>query len=297
MRSYWLVPKRSPYMLHNYLHTIYKFDGKLWNDNTKNELSNELLLRKITNKRLSKHGIETIFALCKFLGLVYTQPSQRGIIIFSPAGRKVLDNYDKENEIVRDQLLKWQFPNPSQKIIKGLKIHPFRAFIKILRKVAYVTHNEMALFVMRLRDETEIDLTSKKIQKYRKIGEEKKSMLTYSNTFYKKLHRLSSYARSFFVNTNLVIVNENGNLRLNEEKTALIDKILAEKAIIINFMTEDDWFKYYGDLNVEPSPITAIKYYYEQGRYKDALNVINDVPKNEQSIEMKRYARLCKWES
>ena len=193
-KEVWLVPKRGS--LHQTICLIdgivnRKYDGQSWNPQKQNNLGVNLKNWGATKngKNVSAQSIRTLTAAVpQYLGFLYintnTTPNS---ICLTEAGKSLLSQHKKDlvkvknlvegesklikqSVVVLNQMEKLQLTNPiCLKDCENILVFPFRMTLKLLMKLGYLDREEIAYFLLRIRDESEFDLTVKEIQNFRAL--------------------------------------------------------------------------------------------------------------------------------
>lgn len=194
-KELWLIPKRTN--LHQSICLIdgilaRNYDGTAWNESKQNNLGVNLKNWGATNsgKNISSQAIRTLVAsIPQYLGFVYINTKlSTSTINITKAGRQLHDYHKnslirlinlkesdsltiKESPIVLKQLQKLQLTNPIvSKDCENILVFPFIVTLKLLLELVYLDKEEIAYFVLRIKDESEVDLTIQEIKNFRKLS-------------------------------------------------------------------------------------------------------------------------------
>mgnify|MGYP001076330703 FL=1 len=192
-KEVWLIPKRV-----NLHQTICLLDGIIernydrttWNPGKQNNLGVNLKKLGATRdgKNISPQAIRTLFAsIPQYLGFAYINVNTTpNTVCITKAGyelwnyhkgelepiRNLVEDKDKtiqESEKILYQMEKLQITNPViLKDCENIFVFPFRITLKLLLELEYLDIEELAYFVFQMHDESEFELTLKKIKKFRK---------------------------------------------------------------------------------------------------------------------------------
>lgn len=153
-------------------------EGKAWTRNTQNEFQEELAksgVRTDGSTRSDSGGKRTWATYPKTFGLWYEDD---GKVVLTSAAEKVILGGSEAIKQIRHQILRFQWPNRtqehrSQMMDESFKIFPYRFLLKLLLddRIGYLLTSEIALFVLQVKNESEIENTVKNILKYRKKKE------------------------------------------------------------------------------------------------------------------------------
>lgn len=162
MINYWWVtrPKRRLNSVPESLSTLTSLAlNKIWQGDVDLHLSFESSLERGGVKKVGERrdqtggGARTYVAWLKSLGLIFRQ--DRNSRIFTTLAGEAILNGDNPSVILKDQVLKYQFPS-SFSISRGVdvnrrfRIHPFIFLLKLMRdsRVRYLTQEEIAKIVI-----------------------------------------------------------------------------------------------------------------------------------------------------
>lgn len=194
-KEIWLIPKRTN--LHQSICLIdgiltRNYDGTSWNETKQNNLGVNLKNWGATNsgKNISSQAIRTLVAsIPQYLGFVYINTKLTNSTINVTEAGKQLHNYHKsalvklvnlkesdnltikESPIVLAQLQKLQLTNPIiNKDCENILVFPFIITLKLLLELDYLDKEEIAYFVLRIKDNSEVGLTVQEIRNFRKLS-------------------------------------------------------------------------------------------------------------------------------
>ena len=290
-KEIWLVPKRV-----NLHQTICLIDGIIernydrtsWNPNKQNNLGVNLKNWGATRsgKNISPQAIRTLMAsVPQYLGFVYVNTSTTpNTICITDAGYQLwkkhkdelvkIPNLNESNgktintsDLVLTQMEKLQITNPIiLKDCENILVFPFRLTLDLLRKLEYLDVEELAYFVFKMRDNSEINLTIFEINNFRKLDSQRRQELIDE---FKKTHignitlvqaASSKYYQSLCKMTGIIEVfrfkpnNAKSNLsciKINEKYHNYVDDILDSKYANINSYDFKDnlplWIEYIGN--------------------------------------------------
>lgn len=210
-KELWLIPKRVN--LHQTICLIdgildRNYSGKSWNASKQNDLGVNLKKWGATNdgKNISAQSIRTLLAsIPQYLGFVYIDTdsnSQSSILRLTPAGERLWKNNQpklvKLNNLKKDkaktiqtsddvlhQMEKLQLTNPIVlKDCENISVFPFRFLAKLLKKINYIDQEEIGYYLLRAKDEDQVDTIALEIQNFRKLSIQQREMLidTYKQT-------------------------------------------------------------------------------------------------------------------
>ena len=194
----WHVPKRAS--IHQIVGSLnvlkhFEIDGKNW-PNSRKLFDQKLAIWGFTThgRSISKNASETLEALLKYLGLLVIVD---GKLRITPAGYCLIDEHPVSepseskkklnetikkmgnitSEVLRHQMMKLVLTNPSvSKYCKNVGVAPFRETLILLLddEIKYLSSEEMAMFLFRMRDKSERDNVKREIMEFRNLDESKK---------------------------------------------------------------------------------------------------------------------------
>ncbi len=249
-REYWYVPKRSD--LHQaiiFVHGIYeKFNGKSWNASTQDRIGSYLAKNGATNdgRNISPQSVRTLLAgIPQFLGFVKkvdnTTPSK---IEVTDVGKRLIEETSKHknactfnnlreghrqgetinySEFFELQFYKLQLTNPNIiSYCSNLSVFPVYCLLKSLEKLNYLDKEELAIYIFRLKDHSEIDFKINEIENFRKLSKSERQALV--NNFKKSdignkslvqapltsyFFSLCKYLNCFYIDEDKIFLNKN----------------------------------------------------------------------------------------
>ena len=299
-KELWLVPKRG-----NLHQTICLIDGILargysgmaWNPSKQNNLGVNLKKWGATKsgKNISAQSIRTLVAsVPQYLGFLYIDTksnSKSNILRLTPAGKKLWDNnhkklkkiknlqVDKDKTIqtsddVLHQMEKLQLTNPIVlKDCENISVFPFRFLAKLLKKIDYIDLEEIGYYLLRSKDEDQVDIVATEIENFRNLSIQRRKKLidTYKQTHIGNITlKQASTARYFVALCQMTGViekfkahptNKNKSIvaiRIEPNSQAYIDQMLEKYSEIPTFDFKDDlklWVDYIGEPSREFPPI------------------------------------------
>lgn len=319
-KEFWLIPKRVS--LHQ---TICLIDGIVernynktsWNPQKQNNLGVNLKKWGATKdgKNVSPQSIRTLTAsLPQYLGFVYINTNTTpNTICITPMGEKLLnyhkpnlvkipnlilgkDNIITESEIVLQQMTKLQITNPViLKDCENVFVFPFRLTLKLIKSLGYLDREEIAYFLFKTKDESELELRIQEIINFRKLSIEERSSLInkFKNTHLGNISLVqapsSAYYENLCLTTGIVELikitptNRNSNInaiRIKKEYSEFVDKLLAVNSNVETFDFKDDldlWIEYIGCEEHTKPPFEII---FKNFLNEDCLIEIKDTNKS-----------------
>lgn len=170
----WSVPTspRSPYKIREELLLIAKFEGKTWDNRSQSQFG------KILGKSEKFEGEaprtpdwvgRARFGTMKFWGFVFKDKSRK--LRITDTGKHLISG-KREDEIFAKQLVKWQYPdnqhNGNEYPASYFNLHPFIATLRILKKVKYLSKDEIALFLFTVTKDRQVSSIASEIKNFRK---------------------------------------------------------------------------------------------------------------------------------
>ena len=137
-----------------------------------------------------------------------------------------------------------------------------------------ITKAEFILFIMKVRDHSEIPDYRNFLDSYRNLSTSQLTKFDRSidSGIYEKLDRVASYAIRFLTLTNYLNYHA-GQLSVSEHDNAKRVWAWYEQgnSTHITFTSEKDWFSHYGGLETTPNPLLAADYYRKIGDTEKAV--------------------------
>jgi len=293
------------------------FEGCLWVD-SQAKFCEMLESNGIKAGSSGAMGGRNWFTTFKYFGLAYVGSKDKRVHL-TDVGEDI-QKYDRI-EIITDQLLKLQLPNPYQgKYIKTVELFPFRVILEILMNLPdYVIYSdEFSLFVIGLKrfGKDTLKEVVRNIKKYRKSSEHAKNdiktsiLREYTNSVRNefkisgKNNRLvtpervwtiiSDYSKRHFLTLDFMDFcsynHSKSSVYLKGGKILHIRKLIRDTAFDLpkEFDNEGEWFLFYGS----PTYIrnkTKIKSLSKKGyRLKKLLETAEMMKKKTGSIKIKQ---------
>ncbi|MEK6833123.1 MAG: phospholipase D-like domain-containing protein [Nanoarchaeota archaeon] len=236
-RKYWLFPKRT--FKQEELKKFEKYDGLEWKD-VKKDLMTEL--------KLTQQSVGTMEAEYEDFGfLVIGIKNNKSILELTDVGKEYLKS-NKPEEIILKQCLKWQFPNPEQNKVGGIRVFPFVLILGAIKELGYLTNEEIALFLFKVEsmNQDDFDVLISRIRDYRKLNDEEKKN-RYGEPLLQNMRYLT-YISTFFIQSDIIQKDRN-KLLIDKTKMNKADNILGEyKDKQVKDYTLDEYHKHMGSL-------------------------------------------------
>lgn len=299
-KELWLIPKRGN--LHQTICLIdgileRGYSGKAWNPSKQDDLGVNLKKWGATNdgKNISQQSIRTLVAsVPQYLGFLYIDPytnSKSNILRLTPAGKKLWEsNHDKlvklknlkddkgktiqTSDDVLYQMAKLQLTNPIVlKDCQNISVYPFRFLAKLLKKIEYIDQEEIGYYLLRVKEEDQVDTIALEIQNFRKLPIDQREMLidTYKQTHIGNITLKQAPSAAYFINicqmTGVIEkfkihpTNRRKSItaiKINSNSQEYIDKMLEKYSKVSPFDFKDDlklWIDYIGEPSREFPPI------------------------------------------
>lgn len=218
-RTVWFVtrPQRDPQFHVDALRALDKVTNHfssdipwLGNRELQKEYEQELANSGLKRDHISNDGsgARTWVAMLRTYDYVYL--NKEGCLILNKVGLKILEN-TKVWENTRKQILTFQIPNPyflssgfRPKFEVGFRIRPVRFIIKLVAQESlsyYVTKEEITLFCLKAKKDSEIGDVISEILDYRRSKLEKRNeIIAEISSAYEYRNRADSSARDYFEN-------------------------------------------------------------------------------------------------
>ena len=299
-KELWLIPKRGN--LHQTICLIdgiidRNYSGTSWNPSKQDNLGVNLKKWGATNdgKNISQQSIRTLVAsIPQYLGFLYIDPyanSKTNILRLTPAGQKLWDNNNKKlvklrnlrddknktiqtSDDVLHQMEKLQLTNPIiLKDCENISVFPFRFLAKLKKKIGYIDQEEIGYYLLRAKEEDQVDTVALEIQNFRQLSIKQRETLidTYKNTHIGNITLKQAPSAGYFIAMcQMTGVIEKFKARpANRSKSiaairneansqAYIDQMLAKYSEVSTFDFKDDlklWIDYIGEPSRELPPI------------------------------------------
>jgi hypothetical protein len=294
-RAYWYVPKGlaiTPAALKSRLHVLKEFEGsaKPWRD------LQQQYVQRLNDEKISNAGAEwpeggaplarMLKKVFGSVGLAWVDPAEH--VEITPAGAAFLSS-DKPEQVLSQQLSRYQFWNPSvkSKVHREIKVHPIPFLGEILRSVdgQSITAVEYSLFVARSKKFEDVDEALGQIDAFRKLDEDLQERVVEAceaymlggrrrKSIYNTIKLNRSYALKVWALSELIEMTDKPGLKLRKGALKEYRGYLANygrEGTYINFANEKDWIAYFGDPKAFPTVDTALEYYVDKGLVADAV--------------------------
>lgn len=270
INTWWVTrPKRKLNSVPEVLATLSEVSlNQEWEGQRDTHLTLEEALEEAHLKRRGERrdqtggGARTYGAWISSLGLVFIQESTRKLKL-TLAGEAIM-NGDSPVEILKNQVLKYQFPS-SFSLSRGVnvaprfRIHPFRFLLKLLmdRRIAYLTEEEIAKVVItQAENETDrcYESVVQKILLFREAGDASLEQ-DFNRRYAPKTGKVNpdhpyshlTDTANTFINwiefTQLAVRDGNRSLRVIPEKINEITEILNSPSVFIDRPDEHEYFQ------------------------------------------------------
>lgn len=287
-REYWHIPKRSD--LHQaiiFIHGIYEnYHGKSWNASSQDRIGSYLAKKGSTNngKNITPQSIRTLLAaIPQYFGfIIINEDTTPHKIEVTDAGKKIIEETKKYLENIsynnlREgkklgklinfsdsyelQFKKLQLSNPNIiSYCSNVNVSPIYCIVKLLEKLNYLNKEEIAMYVFKIRDHSEISLALLEIQNFRNLTDKdrkslidqfkqtdlgNKALVKAPTTTY--FLTLCSYLSFLDTNKDKIILSKNSN----------VDDVLLIYKKLKNFNYENDknlWNDFFTNARVVSSP-------------------------------------------
>ena len=297
-REYWHIPKRSD--LHQaivFIHGVYeKYHGKSWNASSQDRIGSYLARKGSTNngRNITPQSIRTLLAaIPQYFGfIIINEDTTPHKIEVTDAGKKIIEetrqyleeiSYSNLREgkklgalisysaFFELQFKKLQLSNPNvTSYCSNISVSPIYCIVKLLEQLSYLDKEEIAMYVFKIKDHSEINLKLLEIQNFRKLSSEDRHSLVYqfeqTENGQKALVKAPTTTYFLTLCSYLPFFNiKKGEISLSN--SADIDEVLLIYKQLNTFNYEDDrflWNDFYTNTSVVSSPfkITVKNKYY-----------------------------------
>lgn len=233
------------------------------------------------------------------LGLAWVAPED--YVEITEVGEAFLCSSNPE-KILSDQVLRFQFSNPSigSTAHEVIKLHPVPFLLEALRNVdgQTISRVEYCLFITRARTYGELDVTLEAIHRYRDLSKSDQESVLHACDSFKlpgirrssmlnTIRLNASYSLRFFSLSELLEVNDSGNLRLTKGKGSITRKIMNEynsRGEYVNYANEKDWVSYFGTPGGFSVVDDALEYYVSTGDVTAAITAKRKIAKSANEV-------------
>ncbi len=163
-----------------------------------------------------------VASIPQYLGFLYIDPyanSKTNILRLTPAGQKLWDNNNKKlvklrnlrddknktiqtSDDVLHQMEKLQLTNPIiLKDCENISVFPFRFLAKLLKKIGYIDQEEIGYYLLRAKEEDQVDTVALEIQNFRQLSIKQRETLidTYKNTHIGNITLKQASSAGYFI--------------------------------------------------------------------------------------------------
>lgn len=304
--SYWYVPKgktinqENLFLLRDQLRILKKYQGKDWREYQK-VYTEELGKKKLIEHRAKRQKNSDFTAISRMLKVIFNLLGVAWVddeskIYLTTTGDEFIKS-NKLNEIVRKQLLKYQFYNPSyrEEHFKSIKVFPHLFLLKILFGFPNtgITKEEYILFVSRAKSADQLQEKVEFIREYRELNKEEKNGIlnklrkakikekgeaSRRTSIFNTIFLNYSYSLNFLTYPDYIRILKN-KITLNRKRKNEIESIIKEhdeNAVYVDFENEKDWFSFYGDFAKDSSYLNALNYYEDKTNIHKSLEIFRD---------------------
>ena len=333
--TYWYIPKwrtLSEVAITQFARILkIIFDEYLdrkWTRETQDSLLKRLISEEILEPYVKNQRVPDRTALVRILkkeleilGLLWLEDGKA--LTITDAGLSLMNtlNEGTPSQIVEEQILKFQYPNPTMPELVGFGgILPHLFLLQILNECDNrITFEEYDLFLNLARDQADVARISKFIKHWREIKETESEIILKlvrqlkrpkgdlqrmldlgesesgeKKTRFKLISQASSYQRAFFAFPRHLLVDaEQSEIRPRD--VSVIKQILAERLKefkVTVYKTVEDWFAYFGDPKQRPSWFTHLTFVVKSSRtQEEAAAQVNNFKEHlteQESLEIKR---------
>lgn len=223
-------------------------------------------LKRIGERRDARgSGGRTYYAWLASLGLVFTHESSNRSYL-TLAGEAIMQGHSPV-EVIRNQVLKYQFPSPfslslqnsKSRVNERFRIRPFRFLLKLLcdDRIDYLTNDEISkVIIVEAERETDdcYEYIVKRIKSYREFGDEileKDYFIKYAPSSgrvnpehpFSHLTDTANTLINWLEYTQYIYREEGGIIRLLGEKRTEVENILSNTPPFIDRPKEQEYFQ------------------------------------------------------
>ncbi|MDP3025106.1 MAG: endonuclease NucS [candidate division Zixibacteria bacterium] len=308
-KSYWYVPKgktinqENLFLLREQLKILKKYEKKDWREYQK-VYTDELNKKKLIEHRAKGQKPSDYTAIARMLKVIFDLlgvawvDKESKVYITSTGDEFIKTN--KLDQIVKKQLLKYQFYNPSyrEEYFRCIKLFPHLFLLEILFEFykTGISKDEYVLSVSRAKSHEQLSEKIELIRKFRELSRSQRASLisklekvkikqkgksSRRSSIYNTIFLNHSYSLNFFtypeyikVSNNKIILAKN---RLKEVESLI--KEHREKAVYVDFENEKDWLAFYGDFEKGSSYLNALNYYEDKININKSLEIFREAKK------------------
>jgi hypothetical protein len=308
-KAYWYVPKgktineENLYLLKDQLKILRRYQGKDWREYQK-IYTVELGKKKLIEHRVDGQKPSDFTAIARMLKVIFdllgvAWVDEESKIYITSTGDEFISS-TKLDHIVKKQLFKYQFYNPSfkEEYFRSIRLFPHLFLLEILFafRNTGITKEEFILFVSRAESHDQLHDKVELIQKYRELNEKqragilnklKRGKMTQKGknsrrtSMYNTIFLNHSYSLNFLTYPDYVKIS-NDNIRIAQKRTREVEAIINEhnrNAVYVEFENEKDWFSFYGDFAKDSSYLNALNYYEDKTNIHKSLEIFRDAQK------------------
>lgn len=204
-KEYWHIPKRTD--LHQSIvftmGVAEHYNKKSWNASAQDRLGSYLAKKGATNngRNITPQSIRTLLAaIPQYFGFVYINPNTTpNTIEITEAGKKLIEenkDYINKNKfknliigkknrltvnvsnVILNQFKKLQLSNPYvEQFCENVYVFPLFCSIFLIKKLDYLTSEEIAIYLFRTKSKDELDFIKEEIKIFRDLETNKKNYL------------------------------------------------------------------------------------------------------------------------
>lgn len=214
-------------------------ENKEWTRDIQAEFEKELAKSNVKTDGMTREdsgGKRTWAVYPKIFGLWYEDNNQK--VVITQGGEIVARGGHEAVKQVRHQILRFQWPNrtqehKTQKMDEGFKIFPYRFIIKLLldKRIGYLLTSEIALFVLPVKTEDQIESVVRIILQFREIYQKDKIPLSKRKDLiekHKELRPDKAADRSYMAEDHLRYIKDLANTFMNHLE--IFEGIIHEKS-------------------------------------------------------------------
>jgi hypothetical protein len=226
------------------------FAGKPWRPK---QIYYKTLLQKkklVVSKISDERSARAVLASFEFFGFAWVREK---LLTITPVGNLFVNNVE---EALRQQLLKWQYPNPYEaqghvaRYTRSIKLFPFRTILYFLSELGPLHERESALFVWRTMsaEPSELERVKNQVLDFRRRdvrNQEEQS----TGLLYTRIHEYEEHLRPYILATGLCKFDPKAKqLSITPGKEPEVKSTLSERfEAKTDWRDEAEWFEYFGD--------------------------------------------------
>ena len=244
-------------------------DRRVWDRQSQQEFADEV---SWGSDAAWARELKTLFNL---LGSAWVTAQNR--VEFTDVGWELLQT-DNPLSLLEHQVRKYQIGNPqlSSTLTSNITVIPHYILLEFLLQ-SYpqpLTNEECVLFLMKVRDNSELLPFQALLNAYREMTEDEREDFfeAIDEQFHRKLTRVWSYGARFLTLPRYVASHRGKISIVDLDETRRVRAWYSQgHNMHIDFRSQKDWFSHYGGLDTTPNPLLAADYYRKIGETEEAV--------------------------